>query len=548
MTNGFGPAPDPARVNSLPPNEQPDWQEAVDRSAIDPQHIVTQQHGWDSLGETLLMAAAGASDGMRPWGTVPTLRDRQLRAFLTQEPFTFSAISTVIARNIGLSWKLDGPSKLVEITQDMFHRAQFGQGWETWGAKTGYDYQGQDKGAVTELVRDEDNPNAPVIMFNQLDAGRCWNTGNPQVPVLYQDRLGRWHGMKWYQCLTISEMPVSHETLYGLQYCSATRVLTISQILRNILRIDEERSGGRWSRALHILSGIKKEAIEDALKEKQEQADALGLLRYILPSILTTTDPNVDPKLVTLSLMNRPDDFKLDEYLKWYLTAIAMGLFVDYGELAPLPGNQLGTSAQSVQMHKKSRSKGVAIWTNKLEHQFNFFGVVPRSVTFQYDDNDVDEDAARADVFLAYAQGFQALMGQGAIDAEGALRMLIDVGLIPQDIAGEILDRLLKAEAERKSQAAVTAAALAQRPPVTNSSGQPSQAPDNQSMPAARTPSASSQNDNERANQRGTMTGQREMTVELGNVDRVVDETGLTEDAKRALAAMGNVMRHRLAA
>jgi hypothetical protein len=553
-------------MNSLPANEQSPYQDQIQRSAVDQQHIITQLQSFDSLGEALLYAAGQTSDGIRPWGTQPTLRDRQLRSFLTQEPYTLSAVGTVIARNMGLAWHLDGPSTLVEQTQEMFHRAHFGQGWETFGTKIGWDYQTQDKAAFMELVRDEDNPDSPVVMFNQLDAGRCWHTGNPQVPVIYQDRLGRWHGMKWYQCLTLNEMPVGHETLYGLQYSSLTRMLVVSQIMRNILRIDEERSGGRWSRSLHILSGVKKETIEDALKEKQEQADNLGLMRYSLPGILTTTDPLVDPKLVTLSLSERPSDFKMDEYFSWYMTAMAMGLLVDYGELAPLPGARLGTGQQSQVMHAKSRTKGVAIWTNKIEHQFNFFGVVPRQVSFKYDDKDLDEDKQRAEVFLAYSQAFVQLQQLSAIDAEGAIQMLLDEQMMPQDVADGILQRAKQAEADQKRQDAAQqramaqqAAANAQNPnrqptdqqaPPGPTSGRPSDVslPDNENASSGRTASTATVTDGQRAQQRGTAVGQRDMTVELGNVERVVAEDRLTAEAKRALESMAKVMKHKLAA
>jgi hypothetical protein len=545
-------------MNSLPPNEQSPFQNDIQRSAVDQQHIITQLQSFDSLGEALLYAAGQTSDGIRPWGTQPTLRDRQLRSFLTQEPYTMSAIGTVIARNMGLAWHLDGPSQQVEQTQEMFHRAHFGQGWETFGTKIGWDYQTQDKAAFMELVREEDNPRSPVVMFNQLDAGRCWHTGNPHVPVIYQDRLGRWHGMKWYQCLTLNEMPVGHETLYGLQYCSLTRMLVVSQIMRNILRIDEERSGGRWSRSLHILSGVKKESIEDALKEKQEQADNLGLMRYMLPAILTTTDPLVDPKLVTLSLSERPTDFKMDEYFSWYMTAMAMGLLVDYGELAPLPGARLGTGQQSQVMHAKSRTKGVAIWTNKIEHQFNFFGVVPRAVSFKYDDKDLDEDKQRADVFLAYSQAFTQLLQVEAIDGQAAIDLLLDNQLMPQDVADGLLQRLKQAAAEQKAadlaqqRAMVQQAAANQanpnRPPAPNGAPRDVSLPDNENATASRTQSASTVTDNQRAKELGTMNGQRDVTVELGNVERVVAEDRLTREALRALESMGKVMKHKLAA
>jgi hypothetical protein len=42
--------------------------------------------------------------------------------------------------------------------------------------------------------------------------------------------------------------------------------------------------------------------------------------------------------------------------------------------------------------------------------------------------------------------------------------------------------------------------------------------------------------------------GHRDMTVELGNVERVVAEDRLTREAGRALESMAKVMKHKLAA
>jgi hypothetical protein len=70
--------------------------------------------------------------------------------------------------------------------------------------------------------------------------------------------------------------------------------------------------------------------------------------------------------------------------------------------------------------------------------------------------------------------------------------------------------------------------------------------PDNENATSSRTQSSSTATDGERA--RGTATGQRDMTVELGNVERVVAEDHLTSEALRALESMAKVMKHKLAA
>jgi hypothetical protein len=187
-------------------------------------------------------------------------------------------------------------------------------------------------------------------------------------------------------------------------------------------------------------------------------------------------------------------------------------------------------------------------------------------VSFKYDDKDLDEDKQRAEVFLAYSQAFVQLQQLSAIDAEGAIQMLLDEQMMPQDVADGILQRAKQAEADQKRQDAAQqramaqqAAANAQNPnrqptdqqaPPGPTSGRPSDVslPDNENASSGRTASTATVTDGQRAQQRGTAVGQRDMTVELGNVERVVAEDRLTAEAKRALESMAKVMKHKLAA
>ena len=74
---------------------------------------------------------------------------------------------------------------------------------------------------------------------------------------------------------------------------------------------------------------------------------------------------------------------------KWDIAVLALAFLVDYQEFAPLPGGNLGTSAQSQVLHMKSRGKGPGLFMKLFAHFMNFGGVLPRSVTFEWDEQDV---------------------------------------------------------------------------------------------------------------------------------------------------------------
>lgn len=495
---------------------------------------------------------AGTADGIIPWGVAPTMRDRQLRAFVPRESLTMGAIGTCIATNEGLDWQLDGPPRTVARAQDVLHNAQWGEGWETWIGKISMDWYTQDKGFFTELVRDENKPEAPVIGFNHLDAARCWHTGNPETPVLYQDRLGKWHGLTYWQVVKGTEMPAPHETLYGLQYCALTRILHISQVVRNIFQLQLEKTGGRFDRAVHVLSGIGNEEFQAGLARARTISNDQGLERFSTPIVIPTIDPNAEPKLVTLALADLPDKFSetLDTYMKWYLSIIAMGLLRDYQDFAPMPGNGLGSSTQSQIMHSKSKGKGPAIFQKKIAHIFNFMGVIPKNCNFSWDESDIEEEASRATIFGNYSTAFGALIDAMVIDPEAARALMVKNKMMPQDMLDELNARELEFPAAQlqaeQFQASQETARLR-----FGSDGPGGGANDNttaqgdQDVNPDTTP-PEELNKRRRGGQRELELGERAMTLDFDD-ERVMVEGKLTARAQRALTLHGRDIRRKLA-
>lgn len=505
---------------------------------------------------------AGQADGLQPWGIAPTYRDRQLRMFLPTESYTMGAIATCIATNMGLDYQLEGQPRSVAAAHDVMVNAQFGEGWEAWTGKMSTDFYGQDKGAFTEFVRDFDDPAAPVTGFNHLDAARCWHTGNRTTPVLYVDLYGKWHGLKWYQVGTLREMPAPHEVYYGLQYCALTRIMHISQLLRNIFILHQEQASGRHTRKVHVVSGVGSNEIENAMKTAQREADQKNLTRWTMPVIVTTLDPQAAVKLETIALAELPEDWAahLDDYMKWFMVAIAMGLLRDYQDFAPLPGGGIGTSAQSQILHQKSRGKGPAIWQKRVSHLFNNQGVMPRNVTFKFDEEDIEEEKQRADILNTYAQGLDGLITAAAIDPQGAREILLKAKIIDQDFFDQMAQRAVQLEAKLEQQRQDSLDALASsgvgnnfgRPPAPGNANNAQPAGRGRQAPPARGNAGNGNNrpsvaQEDGQGQRDSELGARGMTLEFDD-DRIVVEDRLTERAQRALDVMGRDVRRRLRA
>jgi len=176
-------------------------------------------------GSPFVFWMASVADTVMPWGQDVVRRDKQLRDFWTQEPFLAGAIYTVCISNAAFKWRVVGPKATAGAVQNMLHHAQLGEGWHSFITRLSLDLLTQDNATFIEVIRAGDSPSAPVLGIQVLDSAQCVRTGVPDTPVIYTDRQGRMHKMRWYQVIPFSEFPSTIESMYGVQYSAVTRVL-----------------------------------------------------------------------------------------------------------------------------------------------------------------------------------------------------------------------------------------------------------------------------------------------------------------------------------
>lgn len=381
---------------------------------------------------TLTLQLASVADEIVPWGRYPWRRDKQLRDFWPTENILSSTIYATAIRNAAFSWKLDGPPRTVAAVQNMLHSANLGKGWLYFMVRVTIDLLTQDNAAFIELIRADDAETSPVLGVSHLDAERCRRTGDPLVPVIYRDRLGALHKLKWYQVITLEEMPSPIETMNGMQYCFVTRVLRAAQIMRDIKLFKREKIGARGATAIHLVGGVTQSRIEDATAKADEKGDNQGLLKYLTPYVIASLDPTVSVTHVEIPLKSLPDGFDEDVAMRWYINDLALGSGNDYQDLAPLPGSGLGTSNQSEILHRKSRGKGPGFFMKLVEQAFTFHGVIPQSVKFTYDEQDVAADQEKADLVKTQTETFQLFVTGLSMPHQVVWQMMSDAGIITQ--------------------------------------------------------------------------------------------------------------------
>jgi len=439
-----------------------DRQQAIKRTVQ-----VLDKDNAGSVPYVILQAALAADEAPSWWSP---RRDQYLSKFWPTEPFLAGAIYAVSSRNASFRYELHGPAKAVWRSQELLNQADFGAGWQPFIMKITNDLITSDNGAFIEIIRPArartkkctysaikavhpetnemqwfpydhhsgtikydvsfkliDSPQDIPVGIAHLDSHRCTRTGDPDYPVLYTDLNGNVHKLAYYQVITLEDMPSPRKEMHGVGQCAVSRCLRLAQILRDMSIYKHEKVSGRFARAIHITNA---DAIQlnDAIEHANRAADSQGLTRYSQPVILNTVDPSSRPEVATINLASLPDAFSEEETMRWYIAGVANALGVDYGFLAPLPGNKLGTADQAETQAQQARGKSSRLFMETLQNKFNYAGLFPHTVAFRFADSDPWEESQRDRALALRSRSLSILVKAGVINDVVARQLLADWG------------------------------------------------------------------------------------------------------------------------
>ena len=432
-----------ARKPALTPENQfPE--KAVKRSVQ--QFDAAQGTDWSGGSNLFTWNLGSAADAITPWGKNVQMRDKELREFWPTETYLAGALASVCAQRSTMDWEIKGPSeRIVQILTDMLNAAigAAGQeiGWTAYEMAGCQDLYSQDNGRFEEIIRDPGiganskfkNEKAPVLGLAHLDASRCIRTGDPKIPVLYTDKNTKVHKMPWYSVICSSDFPSPLKSMNGVGHCSVTRALRMAQIMRSIEIFKDEKISGRQFKEIHFISGVGRQDIKDEMLRGQEEANNQGQIRFILPALVASLDPEKPVSATTINLANLPDDFDLGQEMEWYIAGLALAFGVDYQEFAPLPGGNIGSSEQSMVLHRKTSGKSPAVYMRKKVEAYHNYGVLPRGYTLVYNDKDEQEELERQKVRTMAMEEYGIAVSRHILSPEMAAKSLVRRGIYDKE-------------------------------------------------------------------------------------------------------------------
>lgn len=360
-------------------------------------------------------------------------RDDVLASTLEVEDKWANAVAIATTKCAAMDYQIDGEVALRRNRSHEILGAVDGmQGWAPFIAKHMQDFLCSDNGAFIEIVRAGRAVGSRIVGLLHLDSRRCYRTGDPEIPVLYRDRVGGVHELRAHQVIAIADMPTPRLTFNGVGRCAADRVYQTIYRMAVIERYIAEKVAGRRPQKIVLVSGMNQKQVDAVMRASQEEASARGLLNYMGVAI-TAVPTDGEISTVEIELAGLPDNFDLEKERANARLEYANAIGLDIQDLQPgAIGGSLGSSTQSQVLDTKADGKGLAYWRKAFTEQLNL-KVLPDATTFTFIETDYRDEKARADAAAARETVRASMIGTGQITPRQALQMAVDDGDAPAE-------------------------------------------------------------------------------------------------------------------
>lgn len=390
---------------------------------------------WLGLGQRI--------DEEIPWNpTYPNIRDRFLIDFARKEPMVAAARYSMKTRVSTLNYTMNAPPRTKKFAQELLNNPGLGDNLPNVVQKLSDDLDTSDNGAFLELWRPgsptSDAGSRPVVGFAHLDSRQCWRSFDPEFPVWYTNPItGAVRKIHRSRVVMASDNPQPIELARGIGFCSVSRALRWTRIIRNILTYTDEKVSGDFTRAIGAVSGITARQLEKGLKDNVEEAERKGFVNYKGIPIFATPgdDAAQEVKIMLQDLASIPDgfDFKTDIELYAYVLAFCFG--VDAREFWPI-SQGLGSKGEATIQNMKARGRGIGNRIQTIEYMIR--QCLPATVEFESDFVDDEQDEMQTRIHKDRQTIYSTALRDGGINNLEYRALLIADGIID----GKLLEDL----------------------------------------------------------------------------------------------------------
>jgi len=335
-------------------------------------------------------------------------RDRELRtlSYATHNGLFQGAIAALIMRVQAVPWEVKGGRNNARYYQDMLQNSDF-HDWETWIARTLWDFLTQDFGAVTEIIgggRADKKITGRVTGIAHMDSLSCWATKSADFPIIYWNEENHaMHQMHQTRAHRLTDMVSPQRTAYGMGISALSRYISEANVDILLGRHDNEMLMDLPPAGLLAVSGMTEKQWSDAttLFETERRADGQSVFRQTM--VLHAIDPTNPLKIESIPFSTLPANFDTEKFVNMHVNKLALALGVDPQDIWPLSGQSLGTGTQSTILNAKARGK---MFGRILQMITRFLNrkVLPRDLEFQFKFKDTEADLESANIAKVWVE------------------------------------------------------------------------------------------------------------------------------------------------
>lgn len=407
-------------------------------------------------------------------------RDVVLSSTPRYEPFWNGAVRKAIAKGVTQQYDLKYKARnnaAAERLQDLFKASNGRRGLKHFLNQHLQDYFLTDNGAFIEIDREDNRkPGSKITGLYHLDSLRCYRTGDPDKPVIYQDLRGNYHYLTWWQVWDISDTPNARNNYYGVGDCAASGAYERIRRMVAIRLYEYQKMTGGSPKALYFIQGMAQQSLENTIKTNEANRMARGMTVYGGAALVASlSKDNLDIKSIPIASL--PDNYKQDEEIEQAAVEYSNVLGVSKQDLKPLMGRMSGTATQSDVLDSQSESGGLGLWSGAFEDFINEM-VAPNTVTFFWAFNNTRQQKAKADVNNVLVTAAGGMVSGGILQPDKAANWLVDQDVLDPSylVAADVSDTNVLAEDDKPEVVNPDELAAAQQPDqAAPGQGQPQQ-------------------------------------------------------------------------
>lgn len=418
------------------------------------------------------------------WGTRE--RERKLLRYYRHDRNTLvrSVFANVAKKIESTPWQVSGPDESTQSANTMLGRAWYGDGFGALVQATVIDFLRHDIGAFWYLVGPAKQPEremTPSDMWRLgygaagplygmptdiviLDAMRCYPTGDPTFPVLYNAKSGARHLLHWTRVVHFVDGREKDDNFPDTGTCALSRAISAASREMFMDAYVEQSVDDKPKPGIMAVSNMNERKVREMFAQYKEEQGMDELPPYGRTAWAYGLKPTELPVFNPVPFAEPPTNWDWVSYVELDAKVIATAIGVDPQDVLPLTTGNLGTGTQTEILAAQARGKTEGALRAQIERALNW-KVLPLGCEFQFHYNDARQDEEQARIATQRAQTLQTVASAAQVagvplpervfteylvtvdenferiltDESGALRRLTDLDPKPDDevVAGD---------------------------------------------------------------------------------------------------------------